>query len=418
VFQPPTTIPLGGTPVDLITPDIDGDGDRDIVVLDPGSQTLRLLVNDGSGRFTPADTLPGSGGAISLTWGLLDADPHIDLLVADQATAAVRVHFGIGAGAFDPPMLVQAGGSPSDVRVADFNRDGRRDVVVTTRVLSGAAPGAVRIIDNLGSRVFAPPRSFPVGAAPARMAIQDFDFDTGFNFDVAVTNFQDGTVTVLFGDGAGGLTDPFTIGVGQSPLGIDSARISGTAHPDIAVGNLRSRTISVLEYAGDRTFQVVETAPLSEDPNDVVLGFFNPIPGRDVASALFFDDEVVLLSGVGGGALGVPRPEPTGAGPFRLAVADFNGDFLDDLASVNRQDGSVTVFLNADPQPCVADLFPVNDPDGLLTFFDLARYLDVFSAGGSDADLHPPDSGKGPGDGTLDFFDVAAFIARFNAGCP
>ncbi|MCC5824155.1 MAG: lactonase family protein [Phycisphaerales bacterium] len=55
---------------------------------------------------------------------------------------------------------------------------------------------------------------------------------------------------------------------------------------------------------------------------------------------------------------------------------------------------------------CPADL----NNDGVLNFFDLATYLDLFNAGDPVADWN--------GDGLLNFFDLAAYLDDFNAGCP
>jgi len=58
--------------------------------------------------------------------------------------------------------------------------------------------------------------------------------------------------------------------------------------------------------------------------------------------------------------------------------------------------------------PCAADLA---EPTGVLNFFDLAAYIDLFNASSPAADLAAPL-------GTLNFFDLAAFLDLFNAGCP
>jgi predicted outer membrane repeat protein len=50
-------------------------------------------------------------------------------------------------------------------------------------------------------------------------------------------------------------------------------------------------------------------------------------------------------------------------------------------------------------------------PWGVLNFFDLAAYLDLYNAQDPRADLAPPF-------GMLNFFDLATAIARYNAGCP
>jgi hypothetical protein len=56
---------------------------------------------------------------------------------------------------------------------------------------------------------------------------------------------------------------------------------------------------------------------------------------------------------------------------------------------------------------CPADLA---EPFGVLNFFDVARFIQMFNDQSPDADLAPPF-------GELNFFDVAACIQAYNAGC-
>lgn len=68
--------------------------------------------------------------------------------------------------------------------------------------------------------------------------------------------------------------------------------------------------------------------------------------------------------------------------------------------------------------PVVADveLLPACAPDlaephGVLNFFDLASFLDLYAKGHDAADLAEPA-------GVWNFFDVSAFLSLYNAGCP
>lgn len=56
---------------------------------------------------------------------------------------------------------------------------------------------------------------------------------------------------------------------------------------------------------------------------------------------------------------------------------------------------------------CPADI----NGDGLLNFFDLAGYLDLYNSGDPAADLAAPF-------GVINFFDLAAYLDLYNAGCP
>ncbi len=51
------------------------------------------------------------------------------------------------------------------------------------------------------------------------------------------------------------------------------------------------------------------------------------------------------------------------------------------------------------------------EPYGVINFFDLARYLDLYNAQDPAADLVAPF-------GVLNFFDLAAYLDSYNAGCP
>lgn len=66
---------------------------------------------------------------------------------------------------------------------------------------------------------------------------------------------------------------------------------------------------------------------------------------------------------------------------------------------------SIQVPVYVPSGPCVADF----NGDGVLNFFDIAAFLDAFSAGDLAADLTH--------DGELNFFDVAEFLGLFSDGC-
>jgi hypothetical protein len=71
---------------------------------------------------------------------------------------------------------------------------------------------------------------------------------------------------------------------------------------------------------------------------------------------------------------------------------------------------AITVLLNqcSDPSPCSdADL---SEPFGVLDFFDIQEFLNLFSSNDPTADMNT--------DGMYDFFDVQLYLGLFSAGCP
>lgn len=109
---------------------------------------------------------------------------------------------------------------------------------------------------------------------------------------------------------------------------------------------------------------------------------------------LYVTDETTAIDGV--------------RGLYCLAINFANGQLTPVTPTPVETTGitpeSVLVW---DPQnPCRVDL----TDDGVLDFFDVAEFLQLFSDGDPAADF--------TGEGTLDFFDVQQFLEEFSNGCP
>ena len=90
---------------------------------------------------------------------------------------------------------------------ADFNRDGRLDIVASTGDGSGfGGPTAVSLFLGDGTGGLGAPRTFPAGARPQSVAIGDFNRDGAL--DIAAPNGGDLTVAILPGNGAGSFGAP------------------------------------------------------------------------------------------------------------------------------------------------------------------------------------------------------------------
>lgn len=117
-------------------------------------------------------------------------------------------------------------------------------------------------------------------------------------------------------------------------------------------------------------------------------------------------------------SIGTTNFDPNGDG-WRWA-ASLEGD--DVSASKDWSTGEFTVFEPSGIEyafqligssdgtggPCSAA--DVVEPFGVLNFFDLAGYIDLFNSGDLSADLND--------DEQLNFFDISTYINIFNQGCP
>ena len=194
------------------------------------------------------------------------------------------------------------------------------------------------------SAQFVPGPGSPIatGPDPVSVAVGYFSEEP----DLAVVNPSANTVTVLLGNGKGGFTAagaPVSVGAGPSSVAAWNSSV-------LAVANLMDNTVSVLQSsANGSAFTAVAGSPFAvgSRPAFVAVADFNLDGVPDLAIANSGSNTVTVLMGVatGGFAPAVGSPFAVGSKPVSIAVADFNGDYVPDLAIVNAGDNTVTVLL-------------------------------------------------------------------------
>src|SRR5208283_3700267 len=163
-------------------------------------------------QFTPAPGSPftvGSGPQ-SVAVGDFNGDGKLDLAIANRGSNTVTVLLGNGTGGFKaaPGSPFPAGTQPYSVAVGDFNGNGKRDLAIAN---GGSNNKTVLLGNGMGGFTPAPKSPFTVGTQPYSVAVGEFSGDD--KTDLAIANNASFNVTVLLGNGSGG----FTAGPG-SPL--------------------------------------------------------------------------------------------------------------------------------------------------------------------------------------------------------
>src|SRR5208337_3077261 len=193
----------------------------------------------------------------------------------------------------------------------------------------------------------------------------NFDFTAsvfGFGFPppTGTASFNDLTTMTnlgmvpIAGPGTLGFQLPASLPVGNVPEGIASGDFNGDGCPDLAVTNSGDGTVSVLlgnvsvvNQECDGTFTAQQPPyPVGGQPAGIAVGDFNGDGIADLAVPNASDNNVSVLLGNADGTF--PQQNPTygaGAIPFDIAVADFNGDGIADLAVTNSGEGTVSVLL-------------------------------------------------------------------------
>ena len=150
-------------------------------------------------------------------------------------------------------------------------------------------------------------------------------------------------MSILLGNGKGGFVPAGSpVAVGTAPFGVVVGDFNGDGHADLAMANTDDNTVTILLGNGNGSFAQGSAGRSRHHPFIDAVGDFNGDGIPDLAVTNFTSNNVTILLGNGSGgftqALG--SPVTVGSGAYGVAVSDFNGDGIADLAVTNQ--GTVT----------------------------------------------------------------------------
>jgi FG-GAP-like repeat/Calx-beta domain/MBG domain (YGX type) len=348
-FAATTNFTVGSSPESVAIGDLNGDGKPDLAIANGGSSTVSILLNT---------TNPG----------------------AATPTFAIETNFSATGAAF--------------VAIGDLNGDGRPDIATADAngtdvavLLNTTMPGAT-------TPTFANQVGFPVGAEPISLAIVDLNGDG--KSDLAVTNFNSSTVSVLLNTTMpGAITPTFAshadFPVGSRPEFIVVGDLNEDGKPDLAVANSGSKSLSVLlntTTQGTNTPTFASTSfSVGTNPTSVAIGDLNSDGKLDLAVANDGSNTVSVL-------LNTTMPDATtptfatradftvGSGPGAVAIADLNGDGKPDIATASYSN-PVSVLLNTTAPGAITPSFAT------ATGFSVGTNPDFLAVGDLNGDGKP-----------------------------
>ncbi|MGA9040779.1 MAG: FG-GAP-like repeat-containing protein [Terriglobales bacterium] len=332
----------------------------------PGPQLLEGIGTlDAGDPILVAPLVYGSGGYIpSSVWiADLNHDGKLDLVVANACNSVdecgqgnVSVLLGNGDGTFQTAVAYNAGSTPSSVTVADVNRDGKPDLIVSDNGGGNNGDGAVAILLGNGDGTFQPPVTYDAGGCyTSSVAVADLNrdgkLDIVLDSPACATNY-DGIVGVLLGKGDGTFQPVVTYDSGGDDQGALSsvavADFNGDGKPDVAISNTcgtaacEFSTMGVLLGNGDGTLQTAVSYSLPmEGATSIAVADVNADGKLDLAVA---GSQQAVLLGNGDGTF---RTGGTyGSFGVSVKIADINGDGKPDLVySSSPSYGGVSVLL-------------------------------------------------------------------------
>lgn len=381
----------GRGPADVKIADVTGDSIPDILVTSTTSADLSVFVGTGDGGFAAAKVIDvDSGGVgkspVEAVLADVNGDATTDVVFATQNSVVVAA--GFGDGGFALPHYLNTGGQGGST-IIDLNGDGVLDLAsprTSYMVLSYQKAGsftptysssvsyellwaAAGDIDDDGDNdliaiasdyalpffnddlAFASvgPRSLPAPGTQVTTA----DVNGDGVLDILVATPAATAVHIALGDGTGafGAFTPVTTEVstsGQQPVYVQTVDVNGDQVIDLLTANRGSNDVSLLIGQGSGGFKapIIIPAVFGAETAEVYVvrvGDFNRDGLVDLATANLDRGTASIAIGFGDGAFAAPQVFDVGFGPRALAVADFDGDGLDDVA-VSGAGGELAVL--------------------------------------------------------------------------
>jgi hypothetical protein len=208
-------------------------------------------------------------------------------------------------------------------------------------MFEGTGPGTYRMAQTLDLS------DGPQLLNPTAMADGDFNQDGILN--LAIAGADSNQVLILLGDGQGEFVNAGLFPTGLAPSSIAVADFNRDGYPDLAITNKQSSTVTILLDNGTGLFAPLSgTNPPVTDtyPDAVAVADFNGDGIPDLAIANYFGFDVTILLGNSNGTFQAPKTNPVGVYPVALAAGDLNGDGKQDLAVVNQYSKNVTVLID------------------------------------------------------------------------
>jgi hypothetical protein len=352
----------------VVTGDFNGDGKLDIATATgvgyygegANPQKVMLFLGNGNGLFQARrqwdfSWLTGAAGGVGAVADF-NGDGFLDLAVGHGGTSTlpngfgnqVTIHLGDGAGNLTPSSVFTTGGSGIPLVAADFNGDGKQDLLARTY-----DDQTVRLHLGYGNGTFPSGGStiLYAGTAGANMALGDVNGDG--HADVVMVG--DANIFVALGNGAGGFSILST-SLPSTGRWVTLGDLNGDTHLDAVV--TANEHLFILLGNGDGTFQSAVDYPVS---NAVLYGAavadFDNDGHADVAVADGdylsggTDNRVLVFPGDGAGNLGSPEAFTVGYRPVGMVTGDFNNDGLPDLAIADTESYVISVLINGGSGP-------------------------------------------------------------------
>jgi hypothetical protein len=278
-FGTPLTLPVGANPTLLAVADFNGDGIPDIAVGNAGSNSISIFLS-GNGTLTAGTSIALAFSPLGLAATDLNGDGFVDLLATGAYYQYSTPLLGTGTGIFTTAPAGFSTFNSGPALAGDFNGDGIPDIFTGQQVNL-----------NLGQGLFS--SFYVLGNVGIVSAAADFNND-GKTDIVAIATTASGALAGI-SQGNGSFSEAI-YPLSQAPVAFAAGDFNGDGYADLAVAHSNA-TVGLMLNHGDGTFSPESTFPAGSDPVALAVGDFNGDGRLDLAVANSTGNNVSIFLG-------------------------------------------------------------------------------------------------------------------------
>ncbi len=343
-----------GSAIHLVTGDLDGDGDQDILSVS-NDATISIRSNDGTGQFSVLADQPIAYVPSALTLGDVDGDGDVDMVLVGgpsvNSSGYYTVYLNNGQGIFTSLGNNYVSSWPNGVSLADLDGDSDLDLVYSVDTSYGYA------LRNNGAGSFGGATG-PVllGMFGSKVTTGDIDNDG----DIDLIGLDNTTNKVVFraNSGLAAFTTPAPVSVSPNPQELRVADLDKDGDLDLLTLGL---TTASTGYTYSLSVRLnTGTGSFSGTSALVLTGLQGPVRAIRLTDVEGDGDPDLLLTSEAGISIWVNNGSGTfSAGttvalyaPSVLSTTDIDGDGdLDMLVGYYGNIGNLAVFRNGVAAP-------------------------------------------------------------------
>jgi gliding motility-associated-like protein len=377
-FKINSNFPAGYSPNSLAIGDINKDGKPDLAFTEIQTGRVSVLENNSlANGYSFSLDFVSFPGAEDIAVGDLDGDGNPDLALANRAnSSASLLRNQTVSGSVDFATAVDfAIDQTYGVVIGDIDSDGKPDLAVSTYDVLGGNP-RIAVFKNTSSTGALTTASFAAaisfGTSAGDVAIVDVDADG--KPDMIVTNYEGGAIDVFKNTATVGVIDAssfapkISFAVGDAPHALSVGDLDGDGQPDLVVAT--ENNISILRNTASAgvinssSFAATVNIATGGNIQDLAL---SDLDGDGMVDIAALNDNVTSVSvfrniaAVGSittGSFAAKIDYETGNQAAAFAIGDLNGDGHPEIAVTNEQGGNSTISIlgrgSANGPPAIA----------------------------------------------------------------